>query len=456
MNEQYILFPGDSEWRIAAVREDGVRLGKVAMEESAEPDSRAQAVRESLLAEGYADQPVVLALHSARCLSAVFPTDTLERKGRRRAMGFLLEEHVPISIEQVVADYVESGGEALGVCSELAPLEATVNALESCGIAVRHICPTALLVAAGAAAGDPELDGAVIGPDGGAGSGDGYDVVCLRSGVPARWSWLAGDGPIETDPLEACGVPSEPARLTLVGCGDAAGEIGQSETVEVVKQEDAGRYEAAALHAARLLDESASPCIDLRRGALAAPNAFRVYRRSVSALVTLAVALLVSIAVVAHWRGRAYEQLTAANLRRQAAVFREALPDQRVPGVSIKRRLLSERRKLAGLGGRAMEGEDEGPTVRAPSALEHLYGVLESLPADLRFRVLVLNIQPDLVRMEGQARSHADADRIAAALRATGRYQVAPPETRALKDRGVSFEFAAHPRIQLSGREDGR
>lgn len=76
----------------------------------------------------------------------------------------------------------------------------------------------------------------------------------------------------------------------------------------------------------------------------------------------------------------------------------------------------------------------------------HLQRVLGSLPTDLRYRILDLNIQPNRIRLDGQARSHVEAERLAMALRQSGTYEVESPKTEVLKERGVSFLFNAIPR----------
>jgi hypothetical protein len=43
------------------------------------------------------------------------------------------------------------------------------------------------------------------------------------------------------------------------------------------------------------------------------------------------------------------------------------------------------------------------------------------------------------------ARTHAEAEAMAAALRQCGLYDVEPPKTQAMKDQGVSFVFSAKP-----------
>jgi hypothetical protein len=158
------------------------------------------------------------------------------------------------------------------------------------------------------------------------------------------------------------------------------------------------------------------------------------------------VLLLLLAAGVAWYRGRQYQGLRERYQYQQAELYRQVMDAgsrARVPA-SVRRRLASERRKLAGVGGQA--DESGGKPLRSASSLTHLRAILRGLPTGMRFRVLELSIDADLIRIEGQARSHIEAERIAVALRQTGLYQVEPPKTQALRDRGVSFLLTAKPR----------
>ncbi|MFO8014765.1 MAG: GspL/Epsl periplasmic domain-containing protein [Phycisphaerae bacterium] len=461
MAEQYTIAVGDKGWRVAAVSQDGdVRVSPVPASDDAGPEAPAEAAAEALRELGYAGEPAVLAVPSSWCLCAEISTDDLQRGGRRKAMAYRLEEHLPVSAEDFVADFVEmEDHQALGVCAELETLRPIVSALETGEVHVRHICPAALLAAAWAVEQHPGAGGVLIGgaaandadaADDAEPSSDGYDLIRLREGRPTAWAWIVEGNEAVRERLEAWEMPDEqPLPLVLVGAhAPLRAAAGAAGTVDPVETDAVGRHEAAARRAARVAAGAVSPWIDLRRDALAAPGRYDVYRKPVTALVAAAAILLVSLVGVVVWRGRQYEALAGRYVRQQAEVFRKVLPDQRVPG-SVKGRLGSERRKLEGLGGHASD-EATAPSV---SALVHLREVLGRLPKDIRYRILDLNVQPDRIRIDGQARSHAEAERLAVALRESEWYDVQPPKTEALKDRGVSFLFTAEPRRTLAPSE---
>jgi hypothetical protein len=153
-----------------------------------------------------------------------------------------------------------------------------------------------------------------------------------------------------------------------------------------------------------------------------------------ASLVASLAVLIVCVAVVMHWRGRQYETLRADRLGRQAEVFRRALPGQRLPDQhNIRGRLLSEGQKLA-------------EQNRAVSALVHLREVLNSLPENLRYRVLDLNIDADAIRLRGQATSQAVAEQVAVALRQSGGFDVEPPQWNTVRPGVVNFSLVARPK----------
>jgi hypothetical protein len=451
-SDQFTIFVGDGAWHVAAVRDAQARLAPVAAADAALP-ARIGALREQLVAMGYADEPVVLALASSWCLCANLSTEGLERGQRRREMAFRLEEHLPVSAEDLVADFINTrDAQAMGVCCELARVEPLVAAMEAAKIAVRHICPAATLAAEHAVGQHAQLGAVLLGwQDNAAAAGaTSYDVLEIEAGKLSRWWWLAGDGPAAGAHLAGVAATREqPVLLAVLGCDELPGQAGEYAGLRRVDLQPPEAAQAAACQAARILQQGTSPWVDLRRDKLAAPQKHQVCAKPMAALVIAAAALLVAVSGVMVWRGWQYGAMLDQSLQRQSRIFRAAMPAQTVPP-NIKGRLQSEQRKLAGLAGASGSA---GAAAATPSALVRLRDVLANLPGDLRYRILDLSIQPDLVRLEGQARSHVEAERLAASLRQSGLFDVEPPNTQAIRDAGVSFRFTAKPRASAATAE---
>jgi hypothetical protein len=275
------------------------------------------------------------------------------------------------------------------------------------------------------------------------------DLIELRMGKPVHWWWLDDDVATMRQCLTTWAATCHgSARLAMVGCDEAAlslnptvGDVELHRLVEVTDDQ------AAALAAAGVLRGEAWPWIDLRRDALAGADPYQTYRRPLAALAAAAVLLLAAVIAVALWRGREHAAWARELSHQQVEVFKSAFPHQSPPP-SIKGRLQSEWQKLAGPGGPRAAGIE---ALAGSSALDHLRAVLAALPADLRLRILDLAVQPDLIRLDGQARSHAEAERIAAALRAAGLRDVEPPKTQVIGAGGVSFLLTARPPLPAAG-----
>jgi len=349
----------------------------------------------------------------------------------------------------MVADYLEfSDGTALAVGADAAPLRRIIDALEARGAAVGQVCPIPLLVAAAAV--EDQADAQLMLINSGAWDADpttgGYDLIELPKGRPTRWWWFADDDEALRAQLTTL-TANQPTPLSVVVIGEPEPPMAVLQSFDALTptRSRVEPYESAARHAGTLAQAGAEPWITLRRGDLAMPRQFEVYRKAAGALALAAALLLLAVAGVAHQRADQYRAFADDQRRRLVDVFEKTLENQSPPPAgAIRGRLRSERNKLAGMGGRG--GGDLQQRLDQPSALEHLASVLRVVnQTNLRCRLLDLSIQPDLVRLDGQARSHVEAERLAVELREVGRFDVDPPKTKALPERGVSFLFRARP-----------
>ena len=122
-------------------------------------------------------------------------------------------------------------------------------------------------------------------------------------------------------------------------------------------------------------------------------------------------------------------------------LFLELFPGQAPPPVP-RLRLASEAQKLGGL---RMISAD---VPERACALETLRLMAARLPKDIRMVILDVRVEPSSLVLEGQARSHADAEAIAAALRRDELLTVEPPRTERLVRGGVAFALTARPARQ--------
>ena len=156
-------------------------------------------------------------------------------------------------------------------------------------------------------------------------------------------------------------------------------------------------------------------------------------------MLTLAAIILLAVTSgVLLFRTHRYEQTAEAYIVAQEDVFHEVLPGRRLPR-GILRVLESELAQASGLTGQASDLPEY------PSMLVVVREMLSALPQGLRFRINEIRMDHDRVNIDGEVRTHADGDALAAALRRQG-FQVAAPRTQQLPGQGVSIRLTAQYR----------
>lgn len=423
----------DQAWRVLCTTDQGVESLAFACADDAGVSEKAQAVAACITQAGASDR-VVVTVPSQWCLSATIDLSELGRSNRRQAMRYLLEEHLPLSAEDSVVDFVQRHSRALGVAAELDRVRPVVEALRAAGLRVSHLCPSAMLVAQRLCEQHPDASAVCIQTD------NGLDLIELDHAKPTQWWWLReeaslveqaaalqADRAAPTNPLITLGVDVELPGIELFRAEEA-----QDPPVSMDG--------LAASASARVLAGEVSPWFDLCQDTLAEADRFTVMRSSVGVLAVGVVLLLICTSVATFWRGQQYAEQAETMRAKQAEVYKQLMPGQRVPA-SISSRLRSEQRRLTGIGGDAGEGEGVHPI----SALTHLERVLSVWPTSTRCRLSDLTIEPGLVRVNGESADNITPERFAAELRETGDYEVDSANLRSLPEFGYSFTFRARP-----------
>ncbi|MBI1335787.1 MAG: hypothetical protein GC164_02365 [Phycisphaera sp.] len=446
-----VLSVGGSVWRLAIITDENVTVETVASDSATGggqlPDAGlSDALRGVVEANACEDAPTVLAIPSSWSLCAVIDTAGLERSGRRKAMGYLLEEQLPLSTENFVADYLDLSAKGsttqrtLGVCAAGDRLKGAVVAAERAGLLVEHICPFAMLTGQHLIRATPGADGILIRDH----EGSVCDLLAFTEGRPAAWRWLPDDTSLSAALQEWVGEVRQESHLVTTGfAGDLC--LPEGHCVRTTQHAGDDAMTLAAKAGADVLRGDLEAWIDLRRDALAAPRRRALTKAPMFALVVAMVLFMLSVMAVAQWRGRAYAVLANSFGDQQAELYKKTFPDQRRVPAYIAGRMESEMRRYEGLGGAAMNTKDDIPLQLTP-ALDQLATVLQFLPANVRYRITDISIDTREVRVEGMAKSFADAEKIAIALRASGWYDVDAPRTQTLKQDVVSFAFTAKRR----------
>ena len=391
---------------------------------------------------------------------------------RRQALIYQFEEYLPVAAEEIAADFLVGQKSILGICVQAEKVKPYVDALESSGLLVEHLIPTALLgLQAWLQTESNYLDFDALllasGGGGGAGGGEEADLFHFNDGVVGGWHLLTDPASELVKNLKIRRLElSRPVRLAVVAGAasaikdidphlaivmvqDANNEVPAStDDANPVQQDPAGKSGSPLLLAAKVAQQilalKHSPLIDLRRGALAAEDSLRLVNRPLKRAAAALAVCLIALAAVMFVRAHHYSAVEEDYLAKQQALFRGMYPGKPVPpDVHIK--LETEAARWQGLSGQSL------PTAQQGSALLVVYEGLRRLPTEVRYRILDLRFGPEEFYLEGQAASHGDADLIAAALRKQKGFTVDPPRTEMLAPAPAPGFAAPSPMVGRSG-----
>ncbi|MEM9420561.1 MAG: type II secretion system protein GspL [Planctomycetota bacterium] len=423
--------------------------------------------------------PLILALPSHWFLAATISDDGLLRRQRQQGMIYRLEEQLPIDAEQFTADFVESSGDAMGIALLHDRVKPILEALEAEGLTIAHVCPTGLLLHDAWRSSQVSTTGtyclllqstlphacpnnltttstpprnsisntpAEISGGTSVGEEMWFDLLRCSEGALRDWRRIPGNSDQLCQEISAVFGGNKDAPIQTLG-EDAETAVHESpQEVNPSSYTTNKVFEEAATQAHRVLLEGRTLTPDFRRGVLAGRgNWQRVAGPAQAAMIALAL-LLISITVINVWQ--AQKLTTEANEQNeaQAALFRETFPGKRVPS-AILSRFRSEAARAKG-----MAGTDD--TLPSPATtLADLEQVLQGLPENLRFRILELRIETDRLYLDGQARSHTEAEQIAARLREHVDFKLEPPRTQNIT--GLGFGTYSLNRNGASNRASG-
>lgn len=432
-----LLLLTDTGWTIACVRGQSIDAQSFDAADPLSPEALDELTRriEALGARG---RPAVLGLPSSRVYADTVATDGLPKRGRHAGLLYRLEENLPLDAERLTAGFVPTTADAaFGVAVDTERTRTVIDALDARAIEIAHLRPTALLVLAEVLhrrykAGAPHA--AVIALD------DAIEIVRLEGDAPAGWSTASAFDPeevvraVEADLLIH---PREESPVAILAIGDVPAPVAQAlsgiDRVEI-EPDDTPAIEHAARAADRLLCGRETGWVELRRDGLAPADLRRRLRPWLRAAAVLALALAASAAGGLYWRSRQLAIAAEAVEREQEAVYRTLYTTGPLP-VDIASRLRSEVRRLAGVRGMGVE------VPQRVCALEALRRMTSELPPGLRLRITGVQIHAGTIYIEGQARSHSDAETVAQALKRAG-LDLERPRTERLATDGVAFTLS--------------
>ncbi len=428
-----VSFEGD-RWRVARVsggREESVEIPLAAGADDV-PDTVAGRLRQW----GWSGGGVCLGLPSDWVLPALIDCADLPRKGRAEAMRYRLEEQLPLDAERLTADFMPaSGSRVFGLAVDTSRVRGVLSQLSAQGISAAAISATALLalrdVSQRLAA---KTDFVIVAGD------SSLELFRMVNGRPEAWNTVPHRA---EDIVQACRasrfathVEGRKATAAVIGAMDpvASHALAQDGRIEVRSVDEGPTWPAAARGAASMLADDAEGWANFRRGELAPSSPWGEFPALLRMTAVLAVALPAVLAAVFLWRAAQYESSARESHAKQAAEYIRVFPNTPVPA-SVASRFKSEVTRCTSLNGAGAKLPEQR------NAIESLRRVVAALPDGL-VRVREIRAEPTEVTLDGESRSHADAEQVARALRAAG-FEVEPPRSE-VDPRGlVSFTIAA-------------
>ena len=422
---------------------------------------------EVVQALGARTPPLVVGLPSSWCFGATLNSAGLLRRQRRQGLLYRFEEILPVDAEALTADFIENKAGVLGVAALNSKVKPLLDELENAGLTVAHFCPTALLVHQGylsevarLSAGHPLPSFSLIATD-----TDSVDLVASDSEDILAWRSIPTDGDAICEELRTLGDANDSEFAVLpIGLTDQTAIPFMPNVNGYAGLTRTDPFKITTRHAEALLREGKPPLVDLRRGDLSGQGNWQRIATPAWAAMLAAILLMLSIGVLNSWQAHRYQQQAVHSTDAQAELFRETFPEQQVPAAVLSR-FRSEAAKARGL-----TGQDEALPTPA-TTLQDLHDVLAGLsnranqnpasPDDaLRFQVLELRLEPSRLYIDGQTRSHADSDRLAAGLRETTSFTIDPPRTQNIAARPsgrgtTSSDNSGVVGFTISGQREG-
>ncbi len=414
-------------WRLGThdpAAQDPVSIETLHDIDPSDTEAVSQALASALRDRNHTGSPVLLALPANRIMVAPVRTDDLPRRDHHAAARYRLEESMPIAAEHYAADLIQAKDNTLGVCTDVDQLKPWLEAFEQADISIDCICPTDLIAMQLALAEQQNAeDHIAICPD-----GSRINVFLIRNQRPICW-YTTGDLNATLNAIHLDSAESFPTRIYAESNENTLLKlVPDSQFIKTQPADHLATQSAAKLNAGRLI-----PWINLRRDALAQTDPLRPIKPALRFAVTAACSCLLCLAVAFQWQAHQYRSIQSQQTQAVADIFQSAFPtSQTVPADPLSR-LHSEHKKLANLTGQSTDLPSQ------TSALIVIHQTLRRLPTDLRYRVLEIRTDNNKIHIEGQARTHADADRIANALRAQRGFDIESPRTERLSDQGISF-----------------
>jgi len=379
----------------------------------------------------------IIALESSYTLAGRISNQNLGKslslRARKQALLYRFEEQVPVDVEDLCADYVSLGKDNLGIALKTDSINKIVDTFESIGFLIDLVVPWSFLIIQSTFSNSNNNPDVVMVQE-----RDGWAWVEMKNHKPSRHHRIPNHqdsmslraelfAKKDIQETHICLLTENDDRLSLFA--DIFGKNIRSTSLRI----DIDNLSNFVQQCTRGIKE---PWINLRTGSLASTDPIRRVRKYLNTALLSLILLLIICAASMWTKGRQYAELTDTLASKQSELYLQALPGRIVPS-NPAYRLESEVRQLV-----AITGQDASQP-QLFSGLEILYEVMRRLPRKLRYRITEIRIDQDRLLLQGEARSHSQADILASALRTQSGFSIEPPRTEQLRTTGVSFTLTS-------------
>ncbi len=435
-------------WRIVH-NADELSISSIEFKDSGDPLSVLEELADEFEKIGYSGSEVCLGLGSCYIQAVEIDCDDLPRRQRTEMMLYRMEEQLPLPAEELTAVYLPSlGGRCLGLAVETKQIREIIEGLQSVGISLGAVCPSALL-SLWACLEDCETQPNYVL----LANSDQLELFRISGGAPHSWySFLENSNLLHSLRINLLDHPVPSQGATILVAGDLPQKTldALGNELEVIKKDgDENFYERAAARTGESLSSGKQAgWVNFRTGKLAPAKQWSNTPGLLRTAAVLAVIFVIAVVGAFITRGLRYDSLASNYRQDQREIYRKLYPHSKKIPANITSRLESELRRFSGVKG---QGQDVPPL---PQALDDLHTALTNLPPKIRFRILKLQVNPDDIFIEGEVKTHSDAEAIVQSLKKAG-LDVLPPKTERIASGDVAFKITAHPSLlkdQLAAR----
>ncbi len=364
----------------------------------------------------------VLALPAAECFFAVLPlSETFDAKDATAIM-YQLERVVPIDAESMVIDRWtrRESRQLFAVATAAGRHRALVEAIESAGIELVAIVPTAFLIARAVADWRALAESfRLLICD-----ADRCDHLVLDDDRVVDWKHCADAG--EWTRHHTVTADEEPAANTWVIVGRDQWDVPVDGPVQWCPLSP---KQLLARGTTSVLAGHWTRGVNLRRGGLAANDPLLAVAGPLRHLAVAAVAGCLLVIAACWYRDRRIAERSEHVIDQQRGAYQEVFPERRVP-VLLIRSVGDEYRRVLGSRGRGDAIELPKP---ATAVLRDLFvGLEQAKSAGARFRLLELSIEDGDCSLTVRARDSVQIGAIAKSLEQSG-FRVGPPAAQQIE-----------------------